>query len=42
MNKAIASFMHDAELLQSLPDSLKNVGDTMTLNIEKLSEGEVF
>jgi hypothetical protein len=42
MNKAIASFMHDAELLQSLPDILKNVGDTMTLEIGEAFAGGNF
>ncbi|MGI6629221.1 MAG: hypothetical protein ACOX4H_01505 [Bacillota bacterium] len=42
VNKAIASFMHNAELLQSLPDILKNVGDTMTLEIGEAFGGGSF
>ena len=40
MNKAIASFMYNTELLQELPVLLENIGDTFTLEIGESLPGQ--
>jgi predicted acyltransferase (DUF342 family) len=42
MNKAIASFMYNTELLQELPVLLENIGDTFTLEIGESFAGGSF